>query len=144
MTRHFGKSGAYYHAAARGEDHRPVVSDQKRKSLGAETTFARDLLTWEEVPPVLTPLIAKVWAAYEKGGVLARTVTVKVKYADFQQVTRSRSVHEAIIARTIFEEMSVDLSRPLFPPRRGVRLLGVTLSNFDTQDDPARRQLALL
>jgi DNA polymerase-4 len=140
----FGKAGDYYYAAARAEDDRPVVADRQRKSLGAETTFERDLLAWEEVPPVLAPLCGKVWAAHGKSGLAARTVTVKVKYADFQQITRSRSVADAIVSQAIMEELSFELLRPLFPPARGVRLLGVTLSNLDDPAGPARRQLALM
>jgi DNA polymerase IV len=145
LTAHFGKSGDYLFAAARGEDDRPVVADRQRKSLGAETTFARDLTQWEDVAAVLIPLFAKVWSAHERSGQVARTVTVKVKYADFQLITRARSVGEGILDRATMERLSFDLLRPLFPPPRGVRLLGVTLSNFDdpTLNGPAQLALTL-
>ena len=143
LTAHFGKSGDYYHDAARGIDHRPVVADRQRKSLGAETTFARDLLTFAEAEIALTSLIAKVWSSYAKGPMAARTATVKVKYADFQTVTRSRSRDGTIAARAELEEMGWSLLRPLFPPRRGVRLLGVSLSGFEDPAAPGVRQLAL-
>jgi DNA polymerase-4 len=143
LTSRFGKAGAYYYAAARGEDDRPVVADRRRKSLGAETTFARDLLAWEEIPSVLVPLFASIWTDCAKGHLVARTVTVKVKYADFQQITRGRSVAAGIASREIMEEISFDLLRPLFPPPRGVRLLGITLSNFDDPAAEPHRQLAL-
>ncbi len=120
-----------------------MVADRQRKSIGAETTFARDLSTWEEVPPVLTPLFARIWAACEGSDLAARTVTVKVKYADFQQVTRGRSVADGVSSEAIMREIGFDLLRPLFPPRRGVRLLGATLSNFSAGTGQARRQLAL-
>jgi DNA polymerase IV len=139
----FGKAGDYYFSAARGQDDRPVVADRQRKSLGAETTFARDLLTWEEAAPVLLPLFAKIWASHQKSGLVARTVTVKVKYADFQQITRSRSVADAIPSQAVVEELSFELLRPLFPPPRGIRLLGVTLSNLDDPAGPGSKQLAL-
>ena len=143
LTARFGKAGDYYYAAARGEDDRPVVADRSRKSIGAETTFERDLLHWQEVGPVLAPLVVKVWAAYRSTGLSGRTVTVKVKYADFRQITRSRSSVEAIGAPAEIEQAALDLLRPLFPPPRGVRLLGVTLSNLDDAADPPSRQLAL-
>ena len=143
LTSRFGKAGDYYYSAARGEDNRPVVADRQRKSIGAETTFARDLAAWNEVPPVLTPLFAKVWNACRNSGLVARTVTVKVKYADFQQITRGRSVADGIASQTVLEEFCFELLRPLFPPPRGVRLLGVTLSNFDAPAIQAHRQLAL-
>jgi len=143
LTARFGKAGDYYFAAARGEDDRPVVADRQRKSLGAETTFERDLVAWDEVPPALTPLFGKIWTAHARSGLVARTVTIKVKYADFQQITRGRSVTDAIASQAVMEEIGYELLRPLFPPRRGVRLLGITLSNFDDPAGTTRRQLAL-
>jgi DNA polymerase-4 len=143
LTSRFGKAGDYYYAAARGEDNRPVVSDSQRKSIGAETTFARDLTAWSEVPQVVSPLIARIWAACRNSGLVARTVTVKVKYADFQQITRGRSAVNGIASQEFVTELCFELLRPLFPPSRGVRLLGITLSNFDDAELATGRQLAL-
>jgi len=143
LTARFGKAGEFYYAVARGEDDRPVVADRRRKSLGAETTFARDLLRWDEVPPALAPLFEKLWTAYIGDGLAGRTVTVKVKYADFRQITRSRSCPEAISSRAAIEQVSLELLLPLFPPPRGVRLLGVSLSNLDAATDPLHGQLVL-
>ncbi len=143
LTAQFGKAGDYYYGAARGEDDRPVNADQKRKSIGAETTFQRDLTTWEEVPPAIAQLLDKVWTACAKSGLAGRTVTVKVKYADFRQITRSRSCPEPIAASETVSQLTFELLHPLFPAPRGVRLLGVTLSNFDDETRPGGRQLAL-
>jgi DNA polymerase IV len=127
----FGNAGDYFYHLARAEDDRPVVADRLRKSLGVETTFARDLLAWDEVAPALEPVFAKLWAAYSRHGLTGRTVTVKIKYTNFQQITRTRSCSEAITSRAIIEQLVLDLLQPNFPSSRGVRLLGVTLSNFD-------------
>jgi DNA polymerase-4 len=143
LTAQFGKAGDYFYHLARAEDDRPVVADHPRKSLGVETTFARDLLAWEEVASALEPLFAKLWAAYGRHGLTARTVTVKVKYANFRQITRSRSCAEAIGSREVIEQLAFDLLEPQFPPPRGVRLLGVTLSNFDAAAVAENRQTAL-
>jgi len=142
LAEHFGKAGDYLHGVARGVDDRPVEADRIRKSVGAETTFARDLLRWDEVAPALALVIAQVWQACTRGGHMGRTVTVKVKYADFQQVTRSRS-GAAPATQAALEQTSLDLLRPLFPPRLGVRLLGVTQSNLDAGPDRDAGQLAL-
>jgi DNA polymerase-4 len=131
LTEHFGKSADYYYGVARGQDDRPVEPDRIRKSLGAETTFAQDLTHWDQVPPVIESLCAKVWVACAKGGHAGRTVTVKVKHADFQQITRSRSCSQPIGSPQDLLQITFDLLRPCFPPRRGVRLLGVTVSGFD-------------
>jgi len=126
-----------------------VDADRTRKSVGAETTFERDLQHWEQVVPALEPVFTKVWAACSRGGHSGRTVTVKVKYADFHQITRSRSCTEPIGSQMELEEMGLELLRPLFPPRLGVRLLGVTISSLDapTPRTPVRifppAQLAL-
>jgi DNA polymerase-4 len=74
---------------------------------------------------------------------VARTVTLKVKYADFQQITRSRSSPAGVTAPAELEQLSFQLLRPLFPPRTGVRLLGVSLSNFNDRDGPSHQQLPL-
>ena len=143
LTGRFGKAGNQFYRLARAEDDRPVVADGLRKSLGAETTFARDLTAWDDVAPALEPVFSKLWAAYHRHSLAARTVTVKIKYANFRLITRSRSCSEAITSRASIEELSFDLLQPLFPPSRGVRLLGVTLSNFDATPIEENRQTAL-
>jgi DNA polymerase-4 len=143
LTEHFGKSGDYLHGVARGVDDRPVQADRIRKSVGAERTFERDVLRWEEVEPALAPVFAQVWAACTRGGHAGRTVTIKVKFADFQQVTRSRSGAGPVAAQAVLEQVSLDLLRPLFPPRLGVRLLGVTVSGLDGKPCRNAAQLAL-
>jgi DNA polymerase-4 len=143
LTEHFGKGGSYYYGVARGQDDRPVDADRVRKSLGAETTFERDITRWEEVVPVIELLAAKVWAACG-GGYSGRTVTVKIKYADFHQITRSRSCLTPIGSRSELETISLDLLKPHFPTALGVRLLGVTIANPDTAEPKGRAQLALV
>ena len=141
LAARFGKAGAYYHGVARGLDERPVVADRQRKSVGAENTFARDVLAWDEVPGLLAPLLAKVWAAYARAALPGRTVTVKIKYADFRIVTRSRSCPDSITDARTVERLALELLRPHFPAPRGIRLLGVTLSSLE--QPAARVQLAL-
>ena len=143
LTAQFGKAGAFYYGLARAEDDRPVNADRQAKSLGAERTFERDLTAWEEVGPVVAGLAARVWAACERGGVVGRTVTVKVKYADFRQITRSRSGMGVIGSGAELEGVALDLLRGVFPPRLGVRLLGVAVSNLVAADRGGRTQLAL-
>jgi DNA polymerase IV len=143
LTEHFGKAGDFYYGIARGEDDRPVNPDRTPKSIGAETTFQRDLTHWDEVGPALEPVFMKLWEAYTKAARGGRTVTVKIKYANFQQITRSRSLAEPIASRAVLEQVSLDLLRPQFPPRLGVRLLGVTVAAFDSAPQPDAAQLML-
>jgi DNA polymerase-4 len=73
----------------------------------------------------------EVWAWCAKAGAFGRTVTVKIKFADFRQVTRSRSFAAAVMSQGQLRQASLDLVRMLFPPVKGIRLAGVTVSNFD-------------
>ena len=131
LQQHFGKSAEWYLGIANGEDDRPVVADRQRKSSGSETTFERDLTTSDEIVVGIVALADEVWAWCEKVKAFGRTVTVKVKFADFRQVTRSRSFPEAIERHDLLRQASVELVRTLLPSAKGVRLLGVTVSNFD-------------
>lgn len=142
LRQHFGKAGSYYYAIARAEDHRPVVADRVRKSIGSETTFERDLTTYEELAAGLAPCLESVWSYCERTGARGRTITLKVKYADFQQITRSRSCSAAVADRAMLEQISLDLLAGLLPLAQGVRLLGASLSNLDAEE-VAGRQLVL-
>jgi impB/mucB/samB family C-terminal domain len=90
-TEHFGKAGAHFHAFARGEDHRPVLPDRPRKSAGSETTYPKDLETTGEIETAIGALADEVWAWCERTRSFGRKVTVKLRYADFRMLTRSRS-----------------------------------------------------
>ena len=144
LVKHFGKAAGHYYDVARGQDDRPVEADRVRKSVGVETTFEQDLTHWEEVAPALDAVFTKLWAACAKGGYAGRTVTVKVKHADFQQITRSRSCVAPLESQGELQRISLELLRPCFPPPRGVRLLGVTISNLRADDERGQTQLALL
>jgi DNA polymerase-4 len=142
LARHFGKSGPYYYWLARGVDERRVCADRVRKSVGAENTFAADLTDPGEARAALAPIIEKVWRYCETTGTRARTVTLKVKYADFQQVTRRRTGETAVASQAELARYSYALLEPIFPVRLGIRLLGVTLSSLDG-DVQEERQLTL-
>jgi DNA polymerase IV len=131
LQQHFGKSAAWYLGIANGEDDRPVVADRPRKSSGSETTFERDLTASAEIEAGVEAMADDVWAWCEKAKAFGRTVTVKVKFADFQQVTRTRSFSTVIARHDLLRQASIELVRTLLPTAKGVRLLGVTVSNFD-------------
>ena len=130
---HFGKSGLWYYDIARGRDDRSVQPDRERKSSGSETTFPEDLTDPVQIEAGVIAMANDVWAWCEKANSRGRTVTVKIKWADFQLSTRSRSMESAIQTRHGLHEVALDLIRCVFPPPKGVRLVGVTLSNFQSQ-----------
>ena len=131
LQAHFGRAAAWYHAIARGEDDRPVNPDRQRKSSGSETTFDRDLWQAAEIEAGVLRMAEDVWAWCDGAGAFGRTVTVKVKYADFLQITRSRSHPGPIAQRARLDQASLDLVRSVLPTPKGIRLVGVTVSNFD-------------
>jgi DNA polymerase IV len=144
LQEHFGKAGAYYYGIARGIDERPVCADRVRKSVGAENTFFADLFTVDEARAALMPIIEKVWRYCEDTAIRGRTVTLKAKYADFRQITRSRTGQTPFASRADVEEAVDELLEPLFPVRQGIRLLGVTLSSLGEETAGNLRQLRLL
>lgn len=130
LQQSFGKAGHYYYWAARGIDHRPVNPSQDRKSIGSETTFLEDLTTYEACMEALKGLIATVSRHCEKRDMAGKTVTLKLRYADFRTVTRSRTVTRAISDASAIEDTTGLLLKGLMPLTQGIRLLGVTLSGF--------------
>jgi DNA polymerase IV len=143
LQQQFGKAGSYYYWAARGVDDRPVRADRIRKSVGAENTFAADLLTYEAARDALQEIIDKVWRYCERSAIRGRTVTLKVKFANFRQITRSRTGPSQIKTRDELEELGNALLEPLFPVTKGVRLLGVSLSSLATEEAEPERQVSL-
>ncbi len=143
LQAHFGKSGAWYHAIARGEDERPVLPNRPRKSSGSETTFREDLAAPADIEADVIAIANDVWAWCEKTQMFGRTVTVKVKYADFQQATRSRTLSAPVPTHELLHGVSLDLVRSVYPSAKGIRLLGVTLSSFEREDAAAPAQLGL-
>jgi DNA polymerase IV len=143
LQMHFGKAGPHFYCICRGIDHRPVRADRVRKSVGAENTLSRDLTSLDDMRAELGRLVDKVWGYCESTGVRARTVTLKVKFADFQVITRSRSSSTPISDRSMFASISAELLAAQFPMLKGVRLLGVSLSSLSADSENDDRQMTL-
>lgn len=129
----FGSAGDYYYRVARGIDERPVRANRERKSIGAETTFSDDTSEYAVLAERLQPLLDKVWAVATAKAVVARTVTLKLKFSDFAQITRARSLTQPLADRAMLEQVSLGLLRDAFPLRRSVRLIGTALSSLQAQ-----------
>ncbi|UPJ53388.1 DNA polymerase IV [Bradyrhizobium sp. 200] len=141
LQENFGKSGTYYYWISRGIDERPVRANRVRKSVGAENTFAADLRGFEVMVAELQPLIDKVWRHCESTGTRGRTVTLKVKFADFEIITRGRSVSSAVTSRDDLAQATISLLEDNMPFPKAVRLLGVSLSSLQGGDDAEPGQL---
>ena len=143
LNARFGRAGRYYYGIARAEDDRAVEPDRVRKSIGAEKTFEQDVTSLTEARAALGTLLAKLWAGYGQGRLAGRTLTLKLKYDDFEIVTRRRTFEAGIVSLAQADRAAGDLVGGLFPLRRPVRLLGVSLSNFGAGTETAAPQLAL-
>ena len=128
LQANFGKAGAYYYWISRGVDNREVRADRIRKSVGAENTFSSDLTEFNVMVAELQPLIDKVWRHCEDKGARGRTVTLKIKFNDFEIITRSKSMPVAVSSRSELERLSAGLLQSETPIPKPVRLLGVSLS----------------
>jgi DNA polymerase-4 len=130
LSQHFGKLGGYFYGIARGIDERPVRSNRVRKSIGAEDTFIQDIDDLELARDELKPLADKVWDYCKSSGITAKTVTVKVKYSDFTQATRSKTNALPFADGLDVLRIAADLLATVYPFKLSVRLLGVTLSTL--------------
>ncbi len=134
LIHEFGKAGIAYFHFVRGIDDREVESERVRKSLGAEETFTEDLGEMVDILAALDQIAAEVHRRADKKKFLARTLTLKIKYADFTVITRSRTVgHYIRTYRQLF-----DLGKELLLQiddfqEQKIRLMGLTLKNADTE-----------
>jgi DNA polymerase IV len=143
MQANFGKAGSYYYWISRGFDNREIRPNRIRKSVGAENTFSIDLTEFASMFAELQPLVDKVWRHCEDKSTRGRTVTLKVKFADFELISRSRTLAGTISSRDELEAASTELLKTIFPMKKAVRLLGVSVSAFQQVGDPEQTSLAL-
>jgi DNA polymerase-4 len=130
MVKHFGKAGRFYYQIARGIDKREVHPNRETKSIGAEDTFAYDLTDIDELYAELDKLSQTVCNRLQNYQLKGRTITLKIKYSDFKQITRNYSVTEPVSDLQIIADTAKKLLLATEPEGKPIRLLGVTLSNF--------------
>ncbi len=132
----FGKVGKFYFGIVRGIDDREVQPDRETKSLAAEDTFAYDLVELEEMNVELDKIAITVSERLQKYGLKGRTITLKVKYSDFKQITRSQSLAKPINDLITIAATAKKLLLATDLTDKKIRLLGISLSNFK---DPVSR-----
>ena len=144
LNKFFGKSGQYYFNIARGVDQRPVVPNRVRKSIGKETTVGEDTGDIGQILTIIGDLAEKVAMLLQAKHTSGLTLTLKVKYADFQIVTRSISREQPIETAEEILVLSEKLLQKTEAGDRKVRLLGVTISHLTTDisaDEPLQLEL---
>lgn len=142
LIHHFGKAGSFFYDVVRGIDQRPVMPLRTRKSIGAERTYQSDIYDSEEVKIKLEEVINIMWERVTAKNKQGKTITLKLRYADFNTITRSHTQNKPYtkpeVRQVVFN---------LFPSEtiqnNGIRLLGVTMSNFCDEDHTFPRQLTI-
>lgn len=138
LHRHFGNAWQYYYKLARGIDERPVEPNRIRKSLGAETTFQTDLNDKSKMRQHLSELATEVFESLVERKTLPRCLTIKVKYDDFEQVTRSKTFNNPFRTKEHIKFVIADLLDHTEAGLRKVRLLGVSFSSLE-KESPFRQ-----
>ncbi len=130
LTSMFGKVGTFYYGIVRGIDERPVMQDDKRQSVGRETTLATDCTDQQRLNILIRSLAHKVSHALHNLDLAGRTVTLKVRYKGFITVTRSITLASPVQDGGYIGDIALELSHKTALGKLPVRLLGVTVSNL--------------
>ena len=130
LVRHFGKSGHFYYKIVRGIDDREVQPHRETKSVGAEDTFAEDMLMLEDMNVELDKLARIVADRLIRHELRGKTVTLKIKFSDFRIITRSQSLEESVDDRHIIAQIAKEMLANVDLEKKKVRLLGISVSNF--------------
>jgi len=138
MVKHFGKTGRFYYQITRGIDYREVQPNRETKSIGAEDTFSYDLTETDEMFVELDKIAEIVTRRLQNYQLKGRTVTLKIKYGDFRQITRNQSFIEPIGDIETIAEIAKKLLSATMLEGQSIRLLGITLSNFGEQVKPKK------
>ena len=147
LQHYFGKAGQYYYGIARGVDPRPVKPNRIRKSIGKETTLDEDIADVSQMLTIIGNLADKVAAVLVQKQTSGLTLTLKVKYADFQIVTRSISGETPIETAAEILSLAEKMLKKTDAGNRAVRLLGVTISHLTTEipvNEPLQMELPLV
>jgi DNA polymerase-4 len=130
----FGKSGSYFYNTAQGNDDRPVEPNRIRKSIGKETTLLEDIDDTDQMLEILEDIADRLENSLIKREAKGRTVTLKIKYFDFQSVTRSITIDEPADSASVIMKYVRPLLSKTEAGTKKVRLLGISISNFGDQE----------
>lgn len=138
----FGKAGKYFYDISHGEDHRMVQPHRERKSVGIENTFQHDLRDQQQILHELSELEAGLIRRLTQTGKSGKTLTLKIKFDNFEQITRSKTVRIPISSKRILNNLVHDILKDA-PINRPIRLLGLSVSNFDDDKTSDAIQLTI-
>lgn len=140
LVKLFGKTGRFYYKIVRGIDERPVEPNRETKSIAVEDTFPEDLTSPDEMKLELERLSKLLAERLGRKQLYGRTVTLKIKYHDFKLITRSKSFTQALKDADAILETANQLLQSTDLENVKVRLLGISVSNFNDTDRLQRPQ----
>ena len=143
LVANFGKVGHHYFLVANAQDNRQVNPNRIRKSIGAERSFAEDLQSLEAMTTALATIVDEVEARLLKAKKMGHTLTLKIKYANYRQITRSRTLEIPIQRATDIGPLAQALLEHHLDPHPQVRLLGVAIANLVPAQPVGFQQLSL-
>ncbi|WP_036487151.1 DNA polymerase IV [Myxosarcina sp. GI1] len=143
LVRSFGKVGNYYYNIARAKDNRVVEANRIRKSIGAENSFAENLKDKETIIIKLEQIAQTLKKRIDRHQASGRTLTLKVKFSDYQQITRSRTFEKCINSLDVIITEAVELLEIVELDGKNIRLLGISLSNLNNSKKAKIIQLSL-
>lgn len=144
LTKNFGKSGAYYFNICRAIDNREVNPNRIRKSVSIENTYDNDLIDIQDIFTELDVLSKALEKRLSINKIKGKTVNIKIKYADFEQVTRSKTSQSWLSETKEYEPLWKEIMIDTRLTEKPIRLLGLGLSNLNTEEkDEQDLQLTL-
>ena len=146
LTQEFGKMGQVFYDFSRGIDNRPVISEWERKSVSCEQTFESDISENAAVTIHLYHTVLELVRRIEKNAFEGRTLTLKVKFLDFQQITRSITVDHILRTKDEILPLAKQLMQQVEFHSHPIRLLGLGVSNQKSatpQEEPQWIELEL-
>lgn len=135
LSKLFGKSGPFFYNISRGIDNRPVKSDRIRKSIGAERTYSNNITDLETFNECLEEISEMVWSRSLKAKKYGRTVTIKVKYSDFTNITRSLTLKKEILNKKQLDKALVEIVNKEKFLIKEIRLLGISITGFPVKEE---------
>ncbi|MEO0378125.1 MAG: DNA polymerase IV, partial [Cyanobacteria bacterium P01_A01_bin.17] len=134
----------YYYRIARADDQRAVNPNRIRQSIGAERSFLNDLTEPEQMVRELDAIATLLQQRLAENQRSGNTLTLKIKYASYQQITRSRTLSEPLDDIEAIRRLAHELLHTHLDPEQSVRLLGLTVSNLSSaQNGPQQLSLQL-
>lgn len=143
LVKHFGKMGRFYYDIVRGIDERPVEPLRERKSYGREITLDEDILDIDLIHSILKDIAAELENSLQRKKIKGKTITLKIKYHDFRQITRSSTIEDYTDSADIILENILNLLQFTEAGVKKVRLLGISLSHLNTNEDNCVEEIQL-